>query len=485
MILNVGGPFFNTGFLFAAENSDASALVKRVTEEVQSLSKDKCADINSILDTLNTMMDSSKDKAILNGDELSQLSKDLSAIELYLNQLQDESLKMLMKDTLVGTHFCIMSQMLLNQSQDSQYIIHFRDLVNDLLSKISQFPFDKIEHLQERLQDLYNRMNLLPNQIKDQFKEVIDALNKKIDDINRDLDVWNARQHYYQLAEFACSFKDYMENAHYTAFNLLINLQDNLTDDEVLNTIKKYAKPILAKKIKDFVESLTNDQRAEYIRVNFLNDLLEKALFVVPMEIWTDYLGYSGPIMDLPEDIRDIMESECPFSPPFLVKETHLLRFIPNSFDLDAIQIKIENPMKPDRNSSLNYVNNPDAIKKASERHQSGWILFYNKPVPGTEKKDYEDQLKLLESKGYRFPYLIEAAICISGDYVALGDTWPVTNYTTCMERTTAGGVFRSACRIIAGMNPYNQVEFQVDILDGLAPNPMFSACAVKFLRNN
>jgi hypothetical protein len=152
-------------------------------------------------------------------------------------------------------------------------------------------------------------------------------------------------------------------------------------------------------------------------------------------EEWARYFGEVGVAPLLPSDLNEILDSPCPFWPDRLVKDTHLLIFIPSTVDgkaftLDLLEELVQNPHGEGHRTR--YFLYDDEVQRSSGAVYSSiayWVLLTRDVLPGSRNKPYEDQRALVASQfshvddpSYSIPNVLEAATAILSHYVRSGD---------------------------------------------------------------
>ncbi len=164
---------------------------------------------------------------------------------------------------------------------------------------------------------------------------------------------------------------------------------------------------------------------------------------------WEEHFGEVGAAPSLPKEIRQVLESPCPFWPGKKVKETHMLTLIPQTVNgkkltLNSLSELIQNPKAGHKTKYSDY--NGIVKKELGSQgvQKSHWALMTQDVIPESRNKSYKEQKRLLHSyaqkshTSYALPTALEAAVSILMEYVANGKRLysddPYT-YTRCLEK--------------------------------------------------
>ena len=164
---------------------------------------------------------------------------------------------------------------------------------------------------------------------------------------------------------------------------------------------------------------------------------------------WAKYYGNVGAEPPLPKNIVQILEGPCPIWPGKKVSDTHLLVLIPAKVNgrfltLNSLEGLIK---KPKAGHSTKYRTGGHYTRKEFGNKfisSSYWILFSKDVIPGSRKKGYTNQCKLVKELSiktrisYAVPHALEAAVAISTHYVRSGARLYSDNPNTstrCQER--------------------------------------------------
>jgi hypothetical protein len=164
---------------------------------------------------------------------------------------------------------------------------------------------------------------------------------------------------------------------------------------------------------------------------------------------WQHYFGEVEPAPDLPSDMDDILDSECPFWPGRKVRDTHLLVLIPAKvngqlFSLNLLRELIQHPNNGGYKTQYRYYGGGvQAQLGASSPAASYWLLMTRDVLPESRGKSCRDQQKLIAGHArrtnmpYELPKVLEAATAILTHHVRNGERLygdrPWT-YTRCQE---------------------------------------------------
>jgi hypothetical protein len=165
---------------------------------------------------------------------------------------------------------------------------------------------------------------------------------------------------------------------------------------------------------------------------------------------WEIYFGAVGDEPSLPKDIDEILNSPCPFSGDegIKVKDTHMLMLVPatvngQALSLDTLQRFIQNPKKGNKTNYCSYDNRNSWTQEEHGKaivHKSYWVLMTKDVIPGSRNQIYREQeesVRQCADQGYVLPGALEAALCISLEFVVSGEYLygcaPLT-YTCCSQ---------------------------------------------------
>ena len=167
---------------------------------------------------------------------------------------------------------------------------------------------------------------------------------------------------------------------------------------------------------------------------------------VVDKAVWERYLGNVGAEPALPADVRQIMDSPCPFWAGKQVADTHLLVLIPErvagkALTLDYLGQLIQRPQSGGHGTNYRFY--PDYVRKAAGDKDSGssyWVLMTRDVLPGSRNKCYEEQCNLVEAHAgldYVLPRALEASVTMLLHHVGSGERLYGDVWTRCRDRDT------------------------------------------------
>ena len=184
-------------------------------------------------------------------------------------------------------------------------------------------------------------------------------------------------------------------------------------------------------------------------------------------EAWENHFGEVDEEPALPDNINEILDSDCPFWPDRKIKETHLLVMIPTTVGgklltpRQMIQLA-QNPQKgmniaPKAKKNMKTMRRGDRVgmanalreseedittrclrdlnKKGSSHAQPYWILMTRNAVVSSGKKITDIQN---DYPGYDFPTVLEASTVILTHYVST-EQWPYERTHTYCKETMVG----------------------------------------------
>lgn len=155
-------------------------------------------------------------------------------------------------------------------------------------------------------------------------------------------------------------------------------------------------------------------------------------------EAWEDYFGAVDEEPALPDNINEILNSDCPFCLGKKIKETHLLVMIPSTvnnepFTLHQLRPLSRNPKKGNLSDCV-YNSKIKSLMKDLGREvalQPYWILMTRKVV----ENDTRNSLSLKDKyPEYDYPKVLEAATVILTHYVRNGEWLYEEEFTYCQE---------------------------------------------------
>ena len=196
---------------------------------------------------------------------------------------------------------------------------------------------------------------------------------------------------------------------------------------------------------------------------------------------WKEYFKEIGAFPNLPANIEDTLNQECPFNPGKKVGETHTLTLIPKTvggrnFNLDLLAELVENPKKGYQ--AQIYYEGVKAERGQKQIDESYWVLVLKEPkdvlsyilsaeeIMGEEKQfnmdrrlaqtNYTEPREMLQklnkkipiSTEYRLPNTLEAATVILTHHIRKGEAWyetpfnfrgyTVPTYAWCSDKTSS-----------------------------------------------
>jgi hypothetical protein len=141
---------------------------------------------------------------------------------------------------------------------------------------------------------------------------------------------------------------------------------------------------------------------------------------------WETYIGTVEEEPPLPEDINEILKSDCPYWKEKKVYETHMLVLMPKTvnnlpFTLDFLEKLVKTPL---RGRTQSFYFKPPMLERehgATSINESYWVLITKNLLDGSRNKTRDEQLILAAGvSGYRAPTLLETATCILMKLVSL-----------------------------------------------------------------
>jgi hypothetical protein len=151
---------------------------------------------------------------------------------------------------------------------------------------------------------------------------------------------------------------------------------------------------------------------------DMLLSILKPERFFGPAD-WTRHFGIEMPeSISLPipaGQLQSILESPCPFIKGKKVKETHYLYRLPVDFNGEPLTIGKRQEMFPQGSQPKFYrYMNVDAWYKdygfaKTDTARFSWFLMFEGEIPGTESKNWDEQLAL-KPDNYDVPKLVECA---------------------------------------------------------------------------
>ena len=204
---------------------------------------------------------------------------------------------------------------------------------------------------------------------------------------------------------------------------------------------------------------------------------------VIDAAVWERYFGDVDFVPPLPNNLRNILNSPCPFWENKTVKETHLLVLIPaqvagKPLTLDYLGALIQSPKGYGRKAQYtNYWCKAHPAIGNQSLDRSYWVLMTKDVLPESCDKSYQEQRALVAEYAngtglaYKVPKALEAAVVMSLQHVRSGqrlygedeDYW---KYTRCRKD-----------QIIVGFSPSEGL-----IVDGIKPEYQEPRCGVRVL---
>lgn len=149
----------------------------------------------------------------------------------------------------------------------------------------------------------------------------------------------------------------------------------------------------------------------------------------------------------LPWNIAGILECRCPIFPEKKVIDTHMLVRLPKTLN-GALTLKslgeLAKKYFPDNDTGYRIIRSA-IIKKQGDKSidKSQWVLMTKDVLPGSRKKSYNEQKKIIDNLAekslisYEVPQTLESVTCIFSQYlgsnIRLFNDSPST-YTRCQE---------------------------------------------------
>ncbi len=164
-------------------------------------------------------------------------------------------------------------------------------------------------------------------------------------------------------------------------------------------------------------------------------------------EQWEEHFGDVGEVPPLPDNIEEILASDCPHFPGKKVSDTHMLTLIPatvdgKSFTLNRLGELIKSPKKGFA-TRYNYYNEKVCGQIGSQApEKSYWVLMTKGILDGSRGKSRNKQLEVAAGKKeYEAPTVLEAATTVLMNHVSSGlrllphEPWTLT---CCLEQINA-----------------------------------------------
>ena len=175
---------------------------------------------------------------------------------------------------------------------------------------------------------------------------------------------------------------------------------------------------------------------------------------VIDATLWERYYGDVGSEPSLPSNIKEIMDSPCPFWSGKQIKDTHLLALIPSRvggkpLTLDYLGELIQSPKGGGHGTKYRYYSSYVRSAIGSQSPSSSyWVLMTRDVLPESRNKRYQAQCALVADHakrtglGYEVPGALEAAVVMLLHHVRSGERLysdsPLT-YTRCRESVFVG----------------------------------------------
>jgi hypothetical protein len=168
---------------------------------------------------------------------------------------------------------------------------------------------------------------------------------------------------------------------------------------------------------------------------------------VIDATLWERYYGHVGSEPSFPSNIKEIMDSPCPFWEGKQVRDTHLLVLIPSRvagkpLTLDYLGELIQSPKGGGHKTQYRFY--WDEIRKAIGNQSPGrsyWVLMTRDVLPGSRRKRYYDQCALVANHAnrtglaYEVPGALEAAVVMLLHHVRSGKRlYSDRTYTRCQD---------------------------------------------------
>jgi hypothetical protein len=194
----------------------------------------------------------------------------------------------------------------------------------------------------------------------------------------------------------------------------------------------------------------------------YVTDITPKMAF--GEEKWNEYFGDVGQVPSLPNNIEDILNSQCPYTGK-KVRESHLLTLIPATVNGQALTLSklgklIRSPKKgySTEYSNCNVGENDKAV------NSSYWTLLLKDVIPNSRKKTFDEQKQLLK-QNYNVPKAIETAVSVLMHHVQGGEKL----YSDSPDTYTRSEEKYNGYRLLVGgfgsggLNVYNRFNLIVD----------------------
>jgi hypothetical protein len=170
---------------------------------------------------------------------------------------------------------------------------------------------------------------------------------------------------------------------------------------------------LLTRAVADFIIERTITPSAAD---NALLSILESKRFFGP-EDWTRHFGIKmskSTSLPIPTaQLQAILESPCPFIKDKKVKKTHYLYYLPADFNGEPLTIGKWQEMFPQGSQPKFYlymnVGYKDYGFAKTDTARFSWFLMFEGVIPGTEYKNWDEQLAL-KPENYDVPKLVECA---------------------------------------------------------------------------
>lgn len=164
-------------------------------------------------------------------------------------------------------------------------------------------------------------------------------------------------------------------------------------------------------------------------------------------EAWEDYFGAVDEEPALPDNINEILNSDCLFWPGKKIKETHLLVMIPATandkpFTLRQLRKLIKEPQK---GHATGYESNGDSLivrgrfgSTVFHNKKAYWILMTRNVVPSFSRRTASKN----SYPEYAVPTILEATAAILTHYVRNREWIYEKTHTYCQEKIEKDTIF-------------------------------------------
>lgn len=195
-----------------------------------------------------------------------------------------------------------------------------------------------------------------------------------------------------------------------------------------INQISERVDPIKQLPVEISLNILSKLQSADRAKVSlasksWLQLALDKSLQNPEMAFgakqWYEYFGVKVKEPPLPNNIDEILKSQCPFSDDGKkVEDTHMLTLIPGGFTLKTFGELVKSKFPELGQNGYRFIT--EAVMECGYKGESHWVLMTKEVLTKSKGKSFYDQQMQIKEEGkgnYQVSEALDVVACAFSEY--------------------------------------------------------------------